>query len=146
LISAPTIREQCLLEALVGADAFTGASRSRAGWDARGAASGPQALPLFAAAPETAAAAMTAQAPLRLLIAEGRVEREVEHAEVPITHLILRRLVDRSDLLDSLAAVDGGAPGSDWAERTLGHADEVRRPEPGSRRPKARLPGSRDFR
>ena len=35
---------------------------------------------------------------------------------------------------------------SDWAERTLGHADEVKRPEPGSQRPQAKLPGSRDFR
>jgi error-prone DNA polymerase len=33
------------------------------------------------------------------------------------------------------------------AGRTLGRADEVRRPEPGSRRaPQAKLPGSRDFR
>ena len=249
---------QRALEALAGADAFasTGASRRRASWDARGAANGPQALPLFAAAPETAAAAMAAQAPLvpepavtlpaqtegeavvedyratgltlgrhplallrpaldrlgyadtrrldslrsgswiqlpglvlmrqrpgsakgivfltvedehgvgnlvvnpdvtardraalvagRLLIAEGRVEREVEHAEVPITHLIVRRLIDRSDLLDSLVVTGEGTTGSDWADRTLGHADEVRRPEPGSRRPpKAKLPGSRDFR
>jgi DNA polymerase III alpha subunit len=38
----------------------------------------------------------------QLLIAEGRVEREVEHAEVPITHLIVRRLLDRSDLLNRL--------------------------------------------
>jgi error-prone DNA polymerase len=80
----------------------------------------------------------------RLLIAEGRVEREVEHAEVPITHLIVRRLIDRSDLLDRLAAADGGTASPDWAERSLGRADEVRRPEPGSARPK--LPGSRDFR
>jgi error-prone DNA polymerase len=248
---------QRALEALAGADAFagTGASRRRASWDARGAASWPQTLPLFAAAPETAAAAMAAQAPLvpepavtlppqaegetvvedyratgltlgrhplallrpvldrlgygdtgrlgalrsgawirlpglvlmrqrpgsakgivfltvedeygvgnlvvypdvaardraalvagRLLIAEGRVEREVEHAEVPITHLIVRTLTDRSDLLDSLVAVDGDPTGRDWAERTLGHADEVRRPEPGSQRSQAKLPGSRDFR
>lgn len=68
----------------------------------------------------------------RLLIAEGRVEREVAHAEVPITHLIVRRLIDRSDLLDSVAAMDGAAAGIDWAERTQGHADEVRRLEPGS--------------
>ena len=83
----------------------------------------------------------------RLLVAEGRVEREVEHAEVPIIHLIVRRLIDRSDLLDSLVVTGEGTTGSDWADRTLGHADEVRRPEPGSRRPpKAKLPGSRDFR
>ena len=44
----------------------------------------------------------------RLLIAEGRVEREVEQAEVPITHLIVDRLVDRSDLLSRLVEIDGG--------------------------------------
>jgi error-prone DNA polymerase len=82
----------------------------------------------------------------RLLIAEGRGEREVAHAEVPIARHTLRRLVDRTDLLDSLTAMDGDAPGSDRVERKLGYADEVRRPEPGSQRPKARLPGSRDFR
>jgi error-prone DNA polymerase len=95
--------------------------------------------------PDVAARDRAALVAGRLLVAEGRVEREVAHAEVPITHLIVRRLVDRSDLLDSLVAVNGGA-GSDWAKRTLGHADEVRRPEPGSQRPKARLPGSRDSR
>ena len=54
------------LEALAGADAFagTGASRRRAGWEARGVASGPQDLPLFAVAAGTEAAAMAAQAPL----------------------------------------------------------------------------------
>ena len=54
------------LEALAGADAFagTGASRRRAGWDARGVANGPQDLPLFAVAAGTEAAAMAAQAPL----------------------------------------------------------------------------------
>ena len=35
---------------------------------------------------------------------------------------------------------------SGWVERVLGRADEVRHPEPGSRRPKVRLLGSRDFR
>ena len=83
----------------------------------------------------------------RLLVAEGRIEREVERAEVPITHLLVRRLVDRSDLLDGLVAVDGPEAAAEVAERTLGRADEVRRPEPGSQRaPKAKLPGSRDFR
>ena len=72
----------------------------------------------------------------RLLVAEGRVEREAEHAEVPIIHLIVRRLLDRTALLDGLSAGEAG-----WADRTLGHADEVRRPEPG-----ARLARSRDFR
>jgi error-prone DNA polymerase len=79
----------------------------------------------------------------RLLIAKGRVEREVEHAEVPITHLIVRRLLDRSDLLDRLLKVDDGTADPNWAERSLGRADEVRRPEPGRR---LKLPNSRDFR
>jgi hypothetical protein len=77
------------------------------------------------------------------------VEREVEHAEVPITHLIVRTLADRSDLLDGLAEPDRDSvgSGSGWAERTPGYAEGVRRPEPSSRRPpKAKLPGSRDFR
>jgi error-prone DNA polymerase len=80
----------------------------------------------------------------RLLIAEGRVEREVAQAEVPITHLIVERLLDRSDLLSRLAEIDSATSDRDWVEKALGRADEVRRPEPGSRRPK--LPGSRDFR
>jgi error-prone DNA polymerase len=78
----------------------------------------------------------------RLLVAEGRVERMDDHAEVPILHLIARKLIDRSDMLDGLGQVDGAEAG--WA-RLLGHADEVRRPEPGSRRP-MKLPPSRDFR
>ena len=235
------------LEALAGADAFagTGASRRRAGWEARGVANGPQDLPLFAVAAGTEAAAMAAQAPLvpepavtlpdqtegeavvedylatgltlrrhplallrpaldalgcgdtrqlnalragtklrlpglvlirqrpgsakgvvfltvedehgvanlvvferiaardraalvsgRLLIAEGRVEREVAQAEVPITHLIVERLIDRSDLLSRLVEIDGATQDQDWTEKALGRADEVRRPEPGSQRPK----------
>jgi error-prone DNA polymerase len=81
----------------------------------------------------------------RLLIAEGRVEREFEQAEVPITHLIVERLIDRSDLLSRLVEIDSNATSDhDWTEKALGRADEVRRPEPGSQRPK--LPGSRDFR
>jgi error-prone DNA polymerase len=43
----------------------------------------------------------------RLLVVEGRVEREDEHAEVPIVHLIAARLIDRSDLLDTLPAIGG---------------------------------------
>ena len=38
----------------------------------------------------------------RLLLVEGRVEREAERAEVPVIHLICRRLEDRSDLLRGL--------------------------------------------
>jgi error-prone DNA polymerase len=82
----------------------------------------------------------------RLLIAEGRVEREVAQAEVPITHLIVERLIDRSDLLSRLAQIDDTTQDQVWTERSLGRADEVRRPEPGSQRPKPKLPGSRDFR
>jgi error-prone DNA polymerase len=82
----------------------------------------------------------------RLLVAEGRLERETDHAEVPITHLICWRLKDRSDLLDGLSSIDGGD--NAWAGRALGRADEVRRPEPGSGQPQppAKLPPSRDFR
>jgi error-prone DNA polymerase len=245
------------LGALADADALagTGTSRRKAAWDARAVASGPETLPLFAAAPETAAAAMAAQTPLmpepavalppqgegeqvvadyraigltlgrhplallrpaldrlgcgdtrgldrlrsgstvrlpglvlmrqgpgsargvvfmtvedehgvgnlviypdvatrdraalvagRLLIAEGRVERQVEHAEVPITHLIVRRLIDRSDLLGCLTDPGIMAGDSDWVDRVLGRADEVRRPEPGSQRSGPKLPGGRDFR
>ena len=82
----------------------------------------------------------------RLLIAEGRVEREVEQAEVPITHVIVGRLVDRSDLLNGLTDVTDPTEGNAWIERALGRADEVRRPEPGSQQSKTKLPGSRDFR
>jgi error-prone DNA polymerase len=85
----------------------------------------------------------------RLLVADGRVEREAEHAEVPIVHLIVRSMEDRSDLLDRLHRPEGvevrrGA----WGERALGGADEARRPEPGSRGgpAPARMPRSRDFR
>ncbi|WP_426960302.1 hypothetical protein [Muricoccus radiodurans] len=83
----------------------------------------------------------------RLLVAEGRVERTEEHAEVPILHLIVRRLTDRSDLLDGLQGIGGAGPGeeADWADRALGRADEVRRPDPGSRQDAAKIPRSRDF-
>ena len=239
------------LEALAAANAFeaTGTLRRRAVWDAAVAASGPQQLPLFAVAQDTAAAAMAASAPLmdepeaalprqgegeevvddyratgltlgrhpmailrptldrlglgdtrqlgslrpgarirlagivlmrqrpgtskgvvfltvedehgvgnlvvfaavadrdrqallsaRLLVTEGKVERVTEHVEVPVNHLIIQRLIDRSDLLDGLSQAESGG---EWAARALGRADEVRRPEPGSRR--SALPKSRDF-
>ena len=79
----------------------------------------------------------------RLLLVEGRVEREAERAEVPVIHLICRRLEDRSELLRKL--VEGGIA-EGWSDGTIGRADEVRRPDPGSARPLPRLPGSRDFR
>lgn len=85
-----------------------------------------------------------AQVGSRLLIAEGRVERTEAHAEVPILHLIVRRLLDRTGLLDGLAQRDGD--GSAWAERVISRADEVRRPEPGSRQDPVKLPPIRDFR
>ena len=79
----------------------------------------------------------------RLLVAEGRVERIDAHAEVPILHLVVRKLTDRSDLLNGLGAVEG-AEGA-W-DRMPGRADEVRRPDTGSRQDAARMPPSRDFR
>ncbi|WP_159348602.1 error-prone DNA polymerase [Roseomonas harenae] len=242
------------LEALAAANAFrsTGISRRRASWDAGVAATGPQSLPLFAVARDTAEAAMT-ETPLmaepevtlpqqregehvvedyrstgltlgrhplallrpvldrlglddtrslttlrhgarirlpgivlmrqrpgsskgvifmtvedehgvgnlvifakvaeanrralvgaRLIVADGRVERLEEHVEVPVNHVIVEKLEDRSDLLDNLSLADQGG---EWAERIRGRADEVRRPEPGSRRqPPTKLPPSRNFR
>jgi error-prone DNA polymerase len=62
----------------------------------------------------------------RLLLAEGRVERVVDHAEVPITHLLIRSLTDRSDLLDGLMKPE---------EAELGGVARS-----------ARMPPSRDFR
>jgi hypothetical protein len=61
----------------------------------------------------------------------GRVEREDQHSEVPIIHLIAARLIDRSDLLGQLARLGKGAePVSDlrmmatrdfrWATRPQG--------------------------
>lgn len=78
----------------------------------------------------------------RLLVVEARVEREAERAEVPITHLICRKLDDRSDLLSGL--IQGGVP-EGWSNRAVGHADEVRRPDPGSARCRTKVPDSRDF-
>ncbi|MFC3126419.1 error-prone DNA polymerase [Pseudoroseomonas globiformis] len=77
----------------------------------------------------------------RLLIAEGRIKREADPrmTQVPITHLIARRLTDRSDLLAGMAQGDVDA----IARRSLGPADEVRRPGPV---PLVSLPPSRDFR
>jgi error-prone DNA polymerase len=84
----------------------------------------------------------------RLLLAEGVLEREDTHAEIPILHVIIRRLTDWSGMLDALPQAEAGSEaGSAWAERSLGRADEVRRPDPGARAPKKpRLPASRDFR
>jgi len=77
----------------------------------------------------------------RLMLVEAKIERETERAEVPITHLICKSLADHTDLLDGLMHSQAGLP---WGDAALGRADEVRRPDPGSRRP-VRMPGSRDF-
>ncbi|WP_165982823.1 hypothetical protein [Dankookia rubra] len=42
-----------------------------------------------------------------MLVFEGRVARDDPQAEVPIAHLIVERLVDRSDLLSWLVEIDG---------------------------------------
>jgi error-prone DNA polymerase len=44
----------------------------------------------------------------RLLVVEGRLEWQTEHAEVPITPVIARRLVDRTNLLQHLRDTPGG--------------------------------------
>jgi error-prone DNA polymerase len=75
----------------------------------------------------------------RLLLVEGRLER-LDEAEVPILHLIARRLSDRSDLLDGLHRLDHSGPGKPVMRPPLAHADEVAK---GSR-PVAR--DSRDWR
>ncbi len=74
----------------------------------------------------------------RLILAEGRIER-MESSEVPIIHLVVRRLHDWSQLLDGLHMLEEG----EAFARSIARADEVRRPDPGSRRPA--LPPSRDF-
>lgn len=79
----------------------------------------------------------------RLMLAEGRIERETEHAEVPVTHLICRRLTDRSDLLLELKT---SSDDTGWSNALLGHADEVRQSDLKSAHPTAGLPASRDFR
>jgi hypothetical protein len=44
----------------------------------------------------------------RLIGAEGRVERLEDHVEVPVNHLIVSKLEDRSDLLDGPSFADQG--------------------------------------
>ena len=72
------------------------------------------------------------------VVAEGRVEQHAA-SEVPIIHLIVHRLIDRSDLLATLS--DAEDPG--W-RRALARADEVERPDLRGN-PRARFPRSRDF-
>jgi error-prone DNA polymerase len=62
----------------------------------------------------------------RLLLAEGRVERAPGQTEIPVVHLIVQRLVDRTDLLGLLRQEAG---------EVAGGADPARA-----------LPPSRDFR
>jgi error-prone DNA polymerase len=97
-------------------------------------------LVVFAAVAERDRRAMLAS---RFLVAEGRVERQTEAVEVPSNHLMVQRLKDQTELLDGLSEQDVAGK---WAERSLGRADEVRSPDPDSRRPSAAVPPSRDFR
>ncbi|MFC7476937.1 error-prone DNA polymerase [Dankookia sp. GCM10030260] len=76
----------------------------------------------------------------RLVVAEGRVERL--DAAVPVIHLIVRRLLDRSELLAGLAALDDPSTGP-W-RRALARADEVAKPDLRDN-PRMKLPPSRDF-
>ncbi len=98
----------------------------------------------------------------RLVLAEGRVER-MEKAEIPIIHLIVRKLRDWSHLLDSLHLLED----ADW-QCVLCRADGVRHPDrrdprdpapergsaplaergsaPLAERGSAAMPPSRDFR
>jgi error-prone DNA polymerase len=46
----------------------------------------------------------------RLLLVEAKIERETQHAEVPITHLICRTLTDRTDLLNGLMNREANLP------------------------------------
>ncbi|MDW8315581.1 MAG: error-prone DNA polymerase [Rhodovarius sp.] len=75
----------------------------------------------------------------RLLLAEGRVERIEAH--VPILHLVVRRLEDRSAMLAGLHRLGEAAESA--LERAIARADELHHPHPG---PDPRLPASRDFR
>lgn len=87
----------------------------------------------------------------RLVLAEGRVER-TETPEVPIIHLVVRRLHDWSAMLDGLHQLEADDP--TW-RRGLSRADEVQRPtaydprDPVIRKARkgaAAMPPSRDFR
>ena len=75
----------------------------------------------------------------RLLVAEGKIERKTEHAEVPVIHLICRKLINRGDLLSGLSQANAEP---EWAGRT----NQMGWPDLSSTSPTARLPASRDFR
>ncbi len=81
----------------------------------------------------------------RLMLIEGEIQRSKEG----VVHLMARRIVDRTAMLDAIADTDGIAP-------PMAHADEVNRPQParGHRPPPRRhghprdvrvIPKSRDF-
>jgi error-prone DNA polymerase len=90
--------------------------------------------------PDTAERFRAAVVASRLIVAEGRVERH-EKSEVPIIHLLVARVEDRSDLLDGLHLMEEAR----W-EATMARADEVRRPNPrDDPRARVRMPASRDF-
>jgi error-prone DNA polymerase len=65
----------------------------------------------------------------KLMVVKGNIQREGEHAEVPITHLICKTLIDRTDLLNRLMYQNANLP---WGDAALERADEVRRPNLGS--------------
>ncbi|GAB0119807.1 error-prone DNA polymerase [Acidisoma sp. 7E03] len=70
----------------------------------------------------------------KLMVAEGRIEQETEHSEVPITHLICRKLLDRSDLLTRL---------NQSADRAADQGESTQPPVRGG--PSYAFPRSRDF-
>ena len=92
--------------------------------------------------PDVVAAHRPAVLGARLLVAEGRLERE-DSGAVPILHLIVRRLEDHSAMLDGLHRLD--LPGGAFpADSQLARADEIGRGgSPRSAIP--RLGRSRDF-
>lgn len=96
--------------------------------------------------PDVVAAHRPAVLGARLLVAEGRLERE-DSGAVPILHLIVRRLEDHSAMLDGLHRLDlpgrCGAPAFP-AETQIARAEEIGRGgSPRSAIP--RLGRSRDF-
>ena len=76
----------------------------------------------------------------KLILAEGTVERH-DTSEVPIIHLLVRRVSDRTDLLATLHHLDEAR----W-DGAMARADEVRHPDyRRDTQPRLRLPPSRDF-
>jgi error-prone DNA polymerase len=76
----------------------------------------------------------------KLILAEGTVERH-DASEVPIIHLLVRRVSDRTDLLATLHHLDEAR----W-DGVMARADEVRHPDyRRDTKPRMRLPPSRDF-